>query len=93
VYALNAKTSALLWSYYIGAGYPQFSSPAVANGVVYIGAADRRAFALNARTGALLWSHRSYGGNVSPAVADGVVYFPSDNGKVYALGLNAATSF
>jgi len=62
VYALNAGSGALRWSYYIGAGYPQFSSPAVANGVVYIGADDRRAFALNAGTGALLWSHRSYGG-------------------------------
>jgi hypothetical protein len=31
VYALNASTGALFWSYYAGGGY---SSPAVANGVV-----------------------------------------------------------
>jgi outer membrane protein assembly factor BamB len=35
VYALNARTGALLWSY--GTGYAVYSSPAVMNGVVYVG--------------------------------------------------------
>ena len=43
VYALNAKTSALLWSYPTG-GYV-FSSPAVANGVVYVGSLDWNVYA------------------------------------------------
>jgi len=32
------------------------SSPAVANGVVYVGSADNNVHALNAHTGAKLWS-------------------------------------
>ena len=33
------------------------SSPAVANGVVYVGSFDGNVYALNASTGALLWSY------------------------------------
>ena len=33
------------------------SSPAVANGVVYIGSGDGNVYALNASTGAKLWSY------------------------------------
>ena len=39
VYALNAKTGALLWSYNTG---DVCSSPAVANGVVYVGSERRQ---------------------------------------------------
>jgi len=76
----------LLWESY-GTG---FSSPAVANGVVYVGSAYSRVFALNAATGSLLWKYKT--GNVvssSPAVASGVVYFGSQDNNVYAL--NAST--
>ena len=56
VYALNASTGALLWSYTTGGRV--FSSPAVANGVVYvIGWDTSNLYALNASTGALLWSY------------------------------------
>ena len=66
------------------------SSPAVANGVVYVGSDDGNVYALNAATGARLWSYTT-GAYVesSPAVANGVVYVGSDDGNVYAL--NAAT--
>ena len=50
VYALNASTGALIWSYTTGASV--FSSPAVAGGVVYVGSDDRKVYALNASTGA-----------------------------------------
>ncbi len=43
VYALNASTGALLWSY--TAGYGTNSSPAVANGVVYVGWDDGNVYA------------------------------------------------
>ena len=66
------------------------SSPAVVNGVVYVGSDDFNVYALNANTGAKLWSSAT-GGPVysSPAVADGVVYVSSNDGNVYAL--NATT--
>ena len=71
------------------------SSPAVVNGVVYVGAYysyDGTVYAFNAGTGALIWKYLT-GWNVlsSPAVANGVVYVGSTHGhgKVYAL--NAGT--
>ncbi len=55
VYALNASTGALLWKY--TTGWQVVSSPAVANGVVYVGSNDDNVYALNASTGALLWKY------------------------------------
>jgi len=88
VYALNATTGKLLWTY--DTGNSGLTSPAVANGLVYIGLGDGNVYALNATTGAKLWSYRT-GSSVysSPAVANGVVYIGSDDGNFYAL--NAAT--
>ena len=43
VYALNARTGAKLWSYTTGGEV--WSSPAVANGVVYIGSYDGKVYA------------------------------------------------
>ncbi len=67
-----------------------YSSPAVVNGVVYVGSYDKNLYALNATTGALIWKYTT-GGVVlsSPAVVNGVVYVGSDDNNVYAL--NAAT--
>ena len=80
VYALNAKTGAKLWSY--ATGYGVESSPAVANGVVYVGSYDGNVYALNAKTGALLWSYTTGNGvRSSPAVANGVVYVGSYDGN------------
>jgi outer membrane protein assembly factor BamB len=65
-----------------------FSSPAVANGVVYVGSFDHKVYALDASTGAVDWSTTT--GNAvfsSPAVANGVVYVGSFDQKVYAFGL------
>ena len=82
IYALNAKTGALLWSYQAGAPIMQ-GSPAAANGVVYAASYDSL-YALNAASGALLWSSGSAWGNSSPAVAHGVVYAGSFDDSVYA---------
>ena len=66
VHALNASTGAMLWSYTTGSTIE--SSPAVANGVVYIGSDDGNVYALNASTGALLWSYtRTIGGGLGLA--------------------------
>ncbi|MGA8215774.1 MAG: PQQ-binding-like beta-propeller repeat protein [Candidatus Sulfotelmatobacter sp.] len=70
------------------------SSPAIANGVVYVGSIYyfNGVYALNASTGAELWSFTTGGSNgvsSSPAVANGVVYFGCDDHNVYAL--NAST--
>src|ERR1019366_7493367 len=83
--ALNASTGVLLWSYGTG-GWA--ATPAVANGVVYVGSFDKNLYALNAGTGALLWNYTT-GSYIqdSPAVANGVVYIGSYDGTIYAFGL------
>jgi outer membrane protein assembly factor BamB len=77
-----------------------YSSPAVANGIVYVGSDDQSVYALNASTGAELWSYatsgavRAFGSrnfvNGSPALASGVLYFGSGDGNVYALGAGSS---
>lgn len=85
----NVGSLGLKWSYSFGGGP---SSPAVVNGVVYIGALDNNVYALNARNGAKLWSYTT--GNFvgpSPAVVNGVVYVGSEDGKLYALNANTGS--
>ena len=65
-----------------------YSSPAVANGVVYAGSDRGKVYALKASSGVLLWTYQAPTGIVnSLAVANGVLYFGS--GELYAL--NART--
>jgi outer membrane protein assembly factor BamB len=70
------------------------TSPAVVDGVVYIGSWDRNMYALNASTGALIWKfqtgddqkiHNQIGITSSAAVADGVVLFGCRDGHFYAV--------
>jgi outer membrane protein assembly factor BamB len=87
VFALNATTGAELW---VGGGPSLGSSPAVANGVVYVGSGLKQLVAFDAATGAALWSYAT-GGVVesSPAVVNGTVYAGSNDGNVYAFDLSA----
>jgi outer membrane protein assembly factor BamB len=73
----NVGSLGLKWSY--TTGHEVDSSPAVGNGVAYIGSNYDNVYALNASTGAQLWSHAT-GAPVdsSPAVANGVVYVGSE---------------
>ena len=72
----NVASTGLYWSATTGGAVD--SSPAVANGVVYVGSDDAKVYALNATTGATLWTVTT-GSLVpsSPAVANGVVYVGS----------------
>ena len=87
-YALNASTGTLLWSTSTG---NMDSSPAFANGVVYVGSYSGT-YALNASTGAIIWksgevlnSDQHYEMS-SPAIANGILYIGSNEGKIYAIG-------
>ncbi len=62
------------------------SSPAVANGTVYVGSADHHLYAVRAQDGTQLWAFATKGAvNSSPAVANGLVFFSSLDGNVYAV--------
>jgi outer membrane protein assembly factor BamB len=83
------NTNQILWTYTTGSTIV-LSSPAVADGEVFIGSYDHRVYCLNAWTGAYIWSYET-GSSVfsSPAVANGKVYVGSNDNKVYCL--NAST--
>lgn len=91
VYAFNAGTGTLAWTAPAITGGLDYSSPAVAQGNVYIGSLDGRVYAFDAVTGAPVWSSAATGGPLesSPAVANGRVFIGSPDQKVYAF--NAAT--
>jgi len=75
LHALDARSGTPKWDYF----YVFPSSPAVANGIVYIEAFS----ALDAATGAVLW-RTGTGGPSEPAVANGLVHFGTNNDFVYA---------
>ena len=86
VYAVDARTGAQLWSFLSTSII--YSTPTVANGVVYVGSYGNL-YALNASSGAKLWSYGTGTGVPwTPEVANGMVYFGAGN-NVYAL--NAGT--
>jgi len=71
-----------------------YSSPAVANGVVYVGSRDNKlyAFAVGCNSGGgtctPIWTGATTGGiDSSPAVANGVVYVGSNDHKLYAFAV------
>jgi len=78
-----------IWDYTTGGNVD--SSPAIANGILYIGSDDNRIYALDASTGVQIWNFTTGDkiGWSSPAVADGIVYIGSNDKKLYAL--NAST--
>jgi len=80
----NVGTMGAQWNFPTGGAVS--SSPAVAQGVLYVGSNDFNLYALDASTGAKLWSFPT-GSQVrsSPAVANGVVYVGSLDFNVYAL--------
>lgn len=98
LYAVNARTGALLWQSPLGVSHSDCEGsypPAVSNGVVYVGSCYGM-YALNAGTGAKLWQNADVGSVISnplyangAAVANGMVYLAGGGGNVYAL--NAST--
>jgi len=65
------------------------ASPAVSNGVVYVGSENNNVYALR-YTGVKVWNYPTGDAVLSsPAVTNGTVYVGSENNKVYAL--NATT--
>jgi outer membrane protein assembly factor BamB len=86
IYAHSAATGQLLWSANPSDGDDSFdfihSSPAVANGVIYVELSDGQLHAFTG-SGQKLWSAGSYAES-SPAVANGVVYVGGQDYKLHA---------
>jgi len=68
------------------AGGPIVTSPAVADGVVYIGSLDGHLYAIDQETGKEKWNFKSSRPIASsPAVVDGTLYFVSSAGALVAI--------
>jgi len=92
VYALDAATGALRWSF--ATGDVVHASPAVAGGVVYIGSWDRNLYALDAASGRERWRYTTgndttiynqIGIASSAAVANGMVFVGGRDGHFHAV--------
>jgi outer membrane protein assembly factor BamB len=67
-----------------------FSSPALSNGVLFVGSEDQFIYAIDERTGKLIWKVKTGGAvSSSPTIYKEVVYVASRDGYFYAL--NAKT--
>lgn len=92
IQALDAETGEEKWKYPAEGpiGTPSAATikatPAVDNGLVFVGATDGVMYGLDADTGALKWQFQT-GGHIrfSPVFTGGILYFGSDDGKVYGL--------
>ncbi len=89
IYALNEANGTVSWRYHTEAGEAFYSSPEVADGVLYISGKSslNRNFVLarNASDGAERWRYRSLFLDDSLAVQDGVLYISLETGVLYAL--------
>jgi outer membrane protein assembly factor BamB len=89
VYALDARTGRLEWSFVTGDRVK--GGVALAGGTVYAGSYDGYLYALDAQSGRLRW--RAGGGRLgglyaTPSVAHGRVFVSSTNGRIYAFSLS-----
>lgn len=85
VYATKAPTlGTVKWRFRTKAKI--VSSPAVSNGIVYVGGGDANVYAVHAADGSLAWKFATKGPvNSSPAVWAGSVFVSSLDGAIYAL--------
>src|SRR4051794_40777856 len=89
--AFDEKTGAVDWRADYVADYST-SSPAIANGVLYLGSYDTRVYAIKASSGKLLWApawgsdNMERGFNSSPAIANGRIYIGCRDGSLYSFG-------
>ena len=104
LYAVDAKSGQEKWKFNMLSDLPLLelpraqyddytSSPAVINGLVYVGSRNPRAclYAIDAETGQEKWRFKPQTVDMvrsSPAVAGDTIYFGGDFGQVYALDVH-----
>ena len=77
------KFGVIKWEFKTGGKI--FSSPAIVNGIAYVGSEDSNLYAVQVTTGKLQWKLHTNGAvSSSPAVYKNVVYFSSYDGYCYA---------
>ena len=85
-YSVSSASSTNITAWIYDTGSLLFSSPAVVDGTLYIGAIDGNLYAVNVNSGTLAWTYHARAPIFSsPAVSDGSVYFLSSDGVVHAV--------
>jgi len=78
------KLKGVKWSFHTHGEV--ISSPAIADGVVYVGSNDGNLYAIDQRTGLKKWSYATDARiTSSPAIANGIVYCSSYDGSFFAV--------
>jgi len=86
VFCLGRETQAQTQRWSFETGGKVFSSPAVADGTVYIGSGDGNIYAVHAESGTERWRFETGGAvHSSPVVENDMLYVGSQDGKLYAL--------
>jgi polyvinyl alcohol dehydrogenase (cytochrome) len=90
--AATASKLKLKWAF----GFPGVTSavgtPTVANGRIYVGAADGAVYSLDADTGCIYWTYAAVAGvRGAPLLGNGSVYFGDLRGNVYALNASSGS--
>ena len=84
LYALDADTGAEHWVY--ATELPLGHSPALHEGVAYVGGFDRKLHAIDALTGEGLWTFEAGAGfNTNPLIVEGKIYAGNRDGTFYAI--------
>jgi polyvinyl alcohol dehydrogenase (cytochrome) len=90
---LNRTTSSRLklkWAFGFAGVTSAFGTPTVADGRIYVGAADGSVYSLDSRSGCEYWTYAAVAGvRGAPVLENASVYFGDLRGNVYAL--NAST--
>ncbi len=90
LYAVNRENGAQAWKLEVGSAVT--GGLAVADGLVYFGAADGSLWAVEAATGHKAWHLTAKAAiRSAPLITGGVLYFGSDDHLVYAYDLQAQT--
>jgi glucose dehydrogenase len=93
IYCLDATTGSMIWEH--TTGYEILSSPAVADGKVFVSSSNGFIYCLDETNGNEIWSKHTLDRIVSsPAVTQGVVYVGCGgelSGSVYAFGTKIDT--
>ena len=84
IHAIDAKTGRELWKTRTN-GFVK-SAPIVADGVLYVGADDRRFYAMDIKDGSMKWIYKNAtdGYTSSPIVINNLAYTGSKDGSFYA---------
>merc|ERR1712166_407599 len=98
IYAADAKTGAIRWSFAVLESYRIRAGASVDKGIVYFGSTENHLYAVNANSGALQWSFSTEDDceftpacfvDSTPSIVDGILYVGTENYYLYAFNLKS----